>query len=394
MTMCKKDWIILKDYIEKMNCIDIVENDNGIKFEISYTKWNKLTKHIISYERSSPQFHGLYCMMKFGKSEIKIGKSYKHPDILSNYDYNSRGNGAGYLLIGYWHGLLYYNFEQSILNHDLIKPYRIKNKHGHLSEWVNITLNTLKYVVDQLTNKYIHEKEYETKLSISNELSLNSIIYKYSLFSEKSTIDNIIKIENVDNPVKNIRVEQMMTEIIYKCDYKNYCIYCNTSCEEKNPLYNCTQCYVCNGLRKYQEKQILKNATEKLKNINLVTHSLNNYKLIDNMLPKHELFLRDCFITQEYIFQQHLFHWDTKESKFYFSRKELYDYYCNTCKDPIKDTIFTKTMLSNKLITDCGQKNIAGVRPRCCYIDPVLYTTISCYHDLDEPITLNLLIRK
>ncbi len=269
ITLSISDWYKLKDYIQENKKINSIENDNTVDIEMSPEKWTKFKNHIIIYERNIPQFHALYVMMKFGKPEIKIGKSYKHPDILSNYDYNSRGNGAGYLLIGYWSGLLYYNFEQSILNHALIKPYRIKNKHGNLSEWANINLDTVKYVVKELTSKYVHNLEYTTTLDISRNLNFSPNIYKYSIFSENSTIDNIDKLDNfdIDSLIKVNRKDEVF-DIIYNCNYKNYCEYCNNSNNDKYTSYNCLECEICDALRSCQKKEKIKKATDLFKNDN------------------------------------------------------------------------------------------------------------------------------
>lgn len=182
-----------------------------------------------------------------------------------------------------------------------------------------------------------------------------------------------------------------MNEIIYKCDYKNYCVYCNTSCEEKNPLYNCSQCYICNGLRKYEDRQILKNATEKLKSQKIKLSAIHKKELIVET-PNYINFLNECFISKIIFFPVELFLWCNNTHKFYFSRRLLYEFYIDKSKDYTPASVFNKEMMKNKLINDGGRKKIKGVQHPTCFIEHLLYNTICVNDEKLGSVTLSSLI--
>lgn len=275
INLSKNDWGKLKSYITELSDTYATSNIDYINIIMSYKNWIKLQHYIINYEKSISQFPALYALIKPGNSDVKIGKTTQHPDILTNNSYNSRGNGEGYLLIGYWHGLLYYNFEQSILNHPLIKPHRIKNKNNNYSEWVTITLDVLKFVVNELTSKYFPVREYPTILKISNEFSLTDKIYDYKIYSPESNINNLILVDkhsNISNYV--YESEDIVYQPLYTCYHKDYCEECNNYNEENITSYNCNECAVCIELRNADKKEKI----SKAKNIYMNNKYPKEYK--------------------------------------------------------------------------------------------------------------------
>lgn len=267
VSLCNNDWGILKDYIEKLK--DVIINKVNNKFNITLTcmDYVKFKQYIVTYERSLSQFPALYALMQFGKSDIKIGKTTLHPDILCNYSYNSRGNAEGYFLIGYWQGLLYHNFEKSVLNHPDINPYRIINKNDNKSEWVKSSLNDIKNVVSELTDIYVHDRQYPVTLKISKDLELIQEIYKYNLYSDKSSINDIIKIS--DNDInKNIKNDDNIpidsTSIIFNACKYNSCEHCHSknikSMEQQFIL--CNNCVYCKHIKKLKDDEIKSKAEE------------------------------------------------------------------------------------------------------------------------------------
>ena len=135
------------------------------------------------------------------------------------------------------------------------------------------------------------------------------------------------------------------------------------------------------------------------KSIPLTPVPATEYKksLIQNGLPKHELFIQNCFVDQEIEFPGGLFYWDAKANKWYCSRQEFYDFYCSLLQEkPIKFEYFTKALLNNRFLTDAKQKRINKLQHRCFYIDPTLYGSIiipSDMHDIGKE-TPNYLLSK
>lgn len=261
VSLCNDDWLILKDYIERLNDVVVRKINNEINITLTCQDYVRFKKYIITYERSLSQFPALYALMQFGRSDVKIGKTTLHPDKLCNYSYNSRGNPEGYFLIGYWQGLLYYNFEQSILNHSNIEPYRIINKNGNKSEWVKLQLNDIKHVVSELTDIYVHDKQYPLTLKISKALDLTDEIYKYEIYSDKSSINDIIKINQNDEIVTVTTDSKIM--MFNACKY-NSCEHChseNIKSMEQQFIY-CNDCVYCKHIKKLQDDEIKSKAEE------------------------------------------------------------------------------------------------------------------------------------
>ena len=166
------------------------------------------------------KFYALYALIKPDNNKvIKIGQSFKHPDILTNNSYSYRYNEDGYVLVGYWPGKYFFRSETVVHNHNLLSKDRIYKKNGKGTEWFKTTLSVINEVISKISSTYKYIPSYDTLLSITKSLLLDKFIYNITIYdindyNKPDIVENLIN-ENkyLKSKVKKLKTKNTVTVI-------------------------------------------------------------------------------------------------------------------------------------------------------------------------------------
>lgn len=125
----------------------------------------------------------------------------------------------------------------------------------------------------------------------------------------------------------------------------------------------------------------LQNFTSKQKNVESHTKIIvdDSKRPDENAENGPEMFL-DEVISDKLCLTEKIFHWDTNQEIFYFSRIEIYPFYVKWCQSrklkPLNEIIFGEKIMYTDGLVSHSKKMIDNYPHYCSYIDPFMYQSI------------------